>query len=346
MYAEERKITIVELTDADKRPFQLTPVHKATIAQNLSKEPVSVAGLAMKFNAVIDGKTTKLLSAKALEEALIQAGYFTYSTSNDGKICKTPTEKGEIAGVICREKKLAGGGTLVENLLTHEMQLAVLLHIHGLLGMDGALDSALPDLAQNTTSSAKPLPNLSTQKSKSSHFRFCWNCEAKIQTSLLFTCPVCGWPICPKCGACKHPQSGGCRETKKGLSRFSGIFKDKNDTRAILYNHGLLDREMFSELKSVETHRDLAEFRSRYASAFSQIEEKRKAKREEKQAEEMEKIKERKRNQRGYYRVVSVNGRFITYITADGVKKTIQNRPPVRLGTEYVDLSGLDVTLR
>ena len=103
---------------------------------------------------------------------------------------------------------------------------------------------------------------------------------------------------------------------------------------------------MFSELKSVETHRDLAEFRSRYASAFSQIEEKRKAKREEKQAEEMEKIKERKRNQRGYYRVVSVNGRFITYVTADGVKKTIQNRPPVRLGTEYVDLSGLDVTLR
>ena len=344
MFSDQSKITVVELTDADKRPFQLTPTDKVQIVPTLSKEPISVALLTMKLNAPINGKTMRLLSAKALDEALTGAGYFTYTTANDGRIAKTPTQKGETAGVICREKKLAGGGTFIENLLTHEMQLTVLTHIHALLGMNAALDTAIADLSKGGQA-PKETPQYAP-KVETSHFRFCWNCEAKITTSLLFSCPVCGWPICPKCGACKHPQSGGCRESKKGLTRFTGIFKEKNDTRAILSNHGLLDREMFSQLKAVETHGDLAEFRSRYASVFTQIEQKRNAKREEQQAEELEKIREYKRNQRGYYKVVSVSGRFITYITADGVKKTVQNRPPVRLGKEYVDLSGLDISLR
>ena len=272
MFSDQRKITVVELTDADKRPFQLSPTDKVQIHATLSKEPISVAGLTMKLNAPIDGKTMRLLSAKTLDEALTGAGYFTYSTSNDGKICKTPTQKGEIAGVVCRERKLAGGGTFLENLLTFEMQLTVLTHIHALLGMDASLDTSLSpsNVGEKKADFATP----TAKKEQTSHFRFCWNCEAKITTSLLFTCPVCGWPICPKCGACKHPQSGGCRETKKGLSRFTGIFKEKNDTRAILSNHGLLDREMFTQLKNVESHGDLAEFRSRYASVFAQIEQK------------------------------------------------------------------------
>lgn len=345
MFSEQRNLHIAELSEADKRPFQLTPTDKVKVVESLSKEPVSVAGLAMRLNRHIDGKTMRLLSAKALEEALIGAGYFTYDTSKDGRICKTPTKKGEEMGIVCREKKLAGGGVLVENLLTHEMQLWVLLHIHALLGMDAALDTALPtqkqDIPTSAPSSATPKP-----KEQNAHFRFCWNCEAKIPTVFLFSCPECGWSICPKCGACKHPQSGGCKETKKGLSRFTGIAKEKNDLRAILSNHRLLDREMFGELKAVESPKDLLAFRSRYASVFEQIEQKKQANRQEQEAEELQKIKERKRNQRGYFRVVSVSGRFITYVTADGVKKTVQNRPPVRLGTEYVDLSGLDVSMR
>ena len=336
--------SLAELSESDKKPFQLSPTDKVAVVQTLSKEPVSIAGLAMRLNGVIAGNVMQLLSAKRLEEALTSAGYLTYDTSNDGRICKTPTEKGEKAGIVRREKKLNGGGTIVENLLTHEMQLTVLMHIHALLGMNAALDTALEGTPK--ASSAPASVPQRKEKADASHFRFCWNCEAKITTNLLLTCPVCGWPICPKCGVCKHPQSGGCRESHKGLARFTGLFKEKNDLRAILSNHGVLDREMFGHLKAIESPKDLLAFRARYAGMFSQIDSQKEAKREEKHAEEMEKIKERKRNGRGYFRVVSVSGRFITYITADGVKKTVQNRPPVRLGTEYVDLSGLDVSLR
>ena len=83
--------SLAELSESDKKPFQLSPTDKVAVVQTLSKEPVSIAGLAMRLNGVIAGNVMQLLSAKRLEEALTSAGYLTYDTSNDGRICKTPT---------------------------------------------------------------------------------------------------------------------------------------------------------------------------------------------------------------------------------------------------------------
>ncbi|MBO5788788.1 MAG: hypothetical protein J6R42_02455 [Clostridia bacterium] len=336
---ETNQSSIAELTEEGKVPFTLTPEQKARVMEKLSATPISSAQLVMKMNGAIDGKRMRLLRTKDLDEGLVGHGFLAYAKADSGKIIKTPTQKGEKAGISTITHKLAGGGTEPQIVLANQTQVYIVHHIHALLGLDAALDQDIPKASSGapTVSESADTP----KKTKPAHFQFCWDCEGKYTPSLAFRCKTCGWPICPKCGACRSARAGGCVESKKGLSRFTGIEKEKNEIRALLQNHGLLDRGMFVELCEVSSPAQLAQFKAKYATAFTQIENLRQAKREERVDEQAEHLREIKRNQRGFYRIVSVNDRFLTYVTAAGVKKTIPNKPPVRIGKEYADLSGV-----
>ena len=326
-----------ELSEQDKQPYALTPAQKAMV--KLSTSPLSSTQLTMRLNQPIDAKFMRLLKSAELEDALVSGGYLVYGKGIDGRISKTPTPKGTKCGVRQKQYKLAGGGFAEQNLYDEAMQKEILAHLNALLGGDAALD-AVPVPKTAPSSTTKTTPQKNTAQS-TSHFRFCWNCEGKIVSYFTFDCAVCGWPICPKCGACRTVRMGGCVESKKGLSRFTGLLGEKNKLRTMLQNNHLLDKSMFDELRKVESPAELDAFRRHYAEAFDHIETIRREKADQRAQADLEKLKELKRNQRGFYKILSVNPRFLTYITATGAKKTIPNRPPIRIGSEYADLSGI-----
>lgn len=339
--------------DSHLTPFCLTARQKAGIS--LSEMPVSTAELVYRLNEAVDGRRMRLLKIAELEEAMMRGGYFVYEAQEDGKIAKTPSDKAKILGVSMDCKRLAGGGEVTLWRLCRPLQQDILLHINALLGQDAALDrdfapAATPQknggvrrMPHEAQSPANGTAEDLSKKAENtpSHFRYCWNCEGKIPARFSFPCPSCGWPICPKCGACRSPRTGGCPESKKGLGRFTGLLKEKNDIRTQLLNSRLLSTAAFDELRQVESPDALRAFRQKYASLFEQLETIRAEKREQQAEEKAEKVKEAKLNQRGFFKIVSVSPRLVTYQTANGLKKTLPNQPPVRVGKEYVDLTGV-----
>lgn len=337
--------------DSHLASFCLPAAKKAAVS--LSDRPISMADLAYRFNEAIDPKRMRLLRIGELEEALIQNGYFVYRTGNDGLVVKTPSEKSVKLGVMSENKRLAGGGEVTAWYLKRPLQQEILLHINALLGMDAALDAGfLPKAAKSEpegTPATRPTSDMTAPKKEDkqpAHFRYCWNCEGKIPSRFTFPCPSCGWPICPKCGACRSPRMGGCPETKKGMGRFTGLLKEKNDLRTRLLNNKLLSVAAFDDLRQVNSPDDLLAFRKKYADLLHHLETIREENREQREQENADKVKEAKLNQRGFYKIVSVSPRLVTYRTANGIKKSISNQPPVRTGKEYVDLTGIDPSQR
>lgn len=336
--------------DSHLAPFCLPAGRKAEVS--LSERPISVADLVYRFNEAIDPRRMRLLKIAELEEALVQNGYFVYRTGNDGLVVKTPSEKAEKLGVMSENKRLSGGGEVTAWYLKRPLQQDILLHINALLGRDAALDAGFPQKTAQTVPESKPTPSAPPtapapkQEEKPAHFRYCWNCEGKIPARFTFPCPSCGWPICPKCGACRSPRMGGCPETKKGMGRFTGLLKEKNDLRTRLLNNKLLSVAAFDDLRQVNSPDDLLAFRRKYADLLQHLETIREENRELREKESADKVREAKLNQRGFYKIVSVSPRLVTYQTANGIKKSIPNQPPVRTGKEYVDLTGIDPSLR
>ena len=312
-----------------KLPFALSA--EARGRMEFSTRPVSLQIFVYRVNQLIDPVQMTMLSATVLQDALLSHGYLA-ATASEGGVYMLPTKKGEEAGMTRRLPDPL--------LLDRRGQVSVFSHLHALLGLDASLDAGPLHIKEQAP--ARPAPKPTERRgTPASGIFFCWSCEGKAVRRYTFKCPTCGWPICPKCGVCKSPQTGGCSESRKGLARFTGLMREKNDLRTVLLNHRLLDADAFSRIVAAESSRDLDRVRESLSDSLAQIESLRDAKREEKQAESAEKVLEIQRNARGFYKIVTKTDRLITYQTAKGQRRTVPNRPPIRVGKEWVDLSML-----
>ena len=331
-----------EQASADKKPFCLTSDRKSDVV--LSSVPLTLSAFVLRINRTVDGKHMELLKTADLESALLAQGFLAYGAQPNGALTKLPTKDGMQKGFDTMQKPLVGGGAVCIVTISRAAQAFVLSHLNAFLGLDAALDQEMPRKAEQKTNqiAQKPKEPLETNtQTTRAKYDYCWNCNAKVAYRFTFKCDTCGWPICPKCGACRAPRSGYCAEGKKGLARFTGILKYKNEMRAQLLRQNLLDYACFSDLCEVSSPKAADEFRKKYADKFEHLDTLAAERRREKEKESAEKIAELKRNEKGFFKIVTKTARFITYKSANGTNKTVPNRPPVRVGTNYVDLSAL-----
>ena len=326
---------------ADKAAFCLTAQRRAQVS--LSASPLTCAAFVMRINRTVDGKHMELLKTTDLENALLARGLVAYAAQPDGTLAKVPTKEGEQRGLLRVEKQLLGGGTCTLIQLSRAAQAFLLSHINALVGQDAALDAqptpspqAKSEILQKSSK-----PQESPPQKQRSKYDYCWNCNGKVAYRFTFRCPSCGWPICPLCGACRAPKSGFCAESKKGMSRFSGLLKLKNEMRTLLLRHNLLDGATFADLSAISSPKEADDFRKKYAELFAQLDVIAKERHAEKEKEKADRLAELRRNEKGFFKIVTKTARFITYQSASGMKKTVPNRPPVRVGTHYVDLSAI-----
>ena len=101
-----------------------------------------------------------------------------------------------------------------------------------------------------------------------------------------------------------------------------------------------MDADLFRDLSAVASAADMDAFRSGHTEALERLQTLIDD-REKRPDPARQQSREERLNARGFYRIVTVTPRHLTYVNAKGIKKTVPNRPPIRLGSEYADLSGI-----
>lgn len=90
-----------------KEPFAL-PVEKRSAFQ-FSDAPIPISEVANRINALIDEETMKKLSYSAIRDWLISLNMLEDALNGEGKMVKTPTERGKHIG-ITREARTGRSG--------------------------------------------------------------------------------------------------------------------------------------------------------------------------------------------------------------------------------------------
>lgn len=92
----QRKVKIV------KAPFQ--PDYEARSMFQYSEVPISVSEITRRINELIRPEEMKKLNYKHIVDWLIQAGFLTLVTRNDGKVVRKPTDSGIQLGIATEQR--------------------------------------------------------------------------------------------------------------------------------------------------------------------------------------------------------------------------------------------------